>query len=217
MARCTSGPAIPRCATAETTWACLPRPRRTRCSSATMAISTGCGAFGLVFRRTIKTSPIKLGFRMAGSFTTKIQLTGFRRATHGRPAVLFRDCWLIHALLLGASCILFQATALGILGMGLWGGSARAQGQTLALTTTFAGLSLGSAPATVTLTPLPELAPAQRAAQNRAAPVIPRDGGGQRAAGSSTPHKCLRGQAGRDPQDLDKRSALCRIYRDCPQ
>src|ERR1700732_3921064 len=172
MARCTSGPAIPRCATAETTWACLPRPRRTRCSSATMAISTGCGAFGLVFRRTIKTSPIKLGFRMAGSFTTKIQLTGFRRATHGRPAVLFRDCWLIHALLLGASCILFQATALGILGMGLWGGSARAQGQTLALTTTFAGLSLGSAPATVTLTPLPELAPAQRAAQNRAAPVI---------------------------------------------
>jgi hypothetical protein len=56
--------------------------------------------------------------------------------------------------------------------MGLWGGPARAQGQTLALTTTVAGLSLGSGPATVTLTPLPELAPALRAAQNRAAPVI---------------------------------------------
>jgi Protein of unknown function (DUF_B2219) len=55
--------------------------------------------------------------------------------------------------------------------MGLWGGSP-AQGQTLALTTTVAGLSLGSAPATVTLTPLPELAPALRAEQNRAAPVI---------------------------------------------
>jgi hypothetical protein len=34
------------------------------------------------------------------------------------------------------------------------------------------GLPLGSAPATVTLTPLPELAPALRGAQNRAAPVI---------------------------------------------
>ena len=56
--------------------------------------------------------------------------------------------------------------------MGLWGGSARAQGQTLALTTTVAGLSLGRAPATVALTPLPELAPALRAAQKSAAPVI---------------------------------------------
>jgi Protein of unknown function (DUF_B2219) len=74
--------------------------------------------------------------------------------------------------LLGASCFLFQAAVFGILGMGLWGGSARAQGQTLALTTTVAGLSLGSAPATVALTPLPELAPALRAAQNSAAPVI---------------------------------------------
>jgi hypothetical protein len=74
--------------------------------------------------------------------------------------------------LLGASCFLFQAAVFGILGMGLWGGSARAQGQALALTTTVTGLSLGSAPATVALTPLPELAPALRAAQNSAAPVI---------------------------------------------
>jgi len=99
-------------------------------------------------------------------------LTGFRRATHGQPTVLFRDRWLAHALLLGASCFLFQAAVFGILGMGLWGGSARAQGQTLALTTTVAGLSLGSAPATVALTPLSELAAALRAAQNSAAPVI---------------------------------------------
>lgn len=56
--------------------------------------------------------------------------------------------------------------------MGLWGGPASAQGQALALTTTVAGLSLGSAPTTVTLTPLPELAPALRAEQNRGAPVI---------------------------------------------
>lgn len=40
------------------------------------------------------------------------------------------------------------------------------------MTTTVTGLSLGSAPATVTLTPLPEFAPALRAALNRAAPVI---------------------------------------------
>ena len=99
-------------------------------------------------------------------------MTGFRRATHGQPTVLFRDRWLAHALLLGASCFLFQAAVFGILGMGLWGGSARAQGQTLALTTTVAGLSLGSAPATVALTPLSELAAALRAAQNSAAPVI---------------------------------------------
>ncbi|HEX3494279.1 MAG TPA: hypothetical protein VHT48_02725 [Methylocella sp.] len=89
-------------------------------------------------------------------------MTGFRRAT--------LDCW--PALWLGASCLLFQGAVFGILGMGLWGGSARAQGQTLALTTTVAGLSLGNAPATVALTPLPELAPALRAAQNGAAPVI---------------------------------------------
>jgi Protein of unknown function (DUF_B2219) len=89
-------------------------------------------------------------------------LTGFRRAT--------LDCW--PALWLGATCLVFQAAVFGILGMGLWGGSARAQGQTLALTTTVAGLSLGSAPATVALTPLSELAAALRAAQNSAAPVI---------------------------------------------
>jgi hypothetical protein len=99
-------------------------------------------------------------------------LTGFRRATCGQTSVLFRDRWLAHALLLGASGFLFQAAVFGILGMGFWGGSARAQGQTLALTTTVAGLSLGRAPATVALTPLPELAPALRAAQKSAAPVI---------------------------------------------
>jgi hypothetical protein len=99
-------------------------------------------------------------------------LTGFRRRTHGEPAVQFRNCWLTHAVLRGASCFLFQAALLGIPGLGLGSGSARGQGQTLALTTTVTGLSLGSAPATVTLRPLPELAPALRAEQNRVAPVI---------------------------------------------
>ena len=86
--------------------------------------------------------------------------------------VLFHDRWLANAILRRANYFVFQAALLAILGMGLWGGAARAQGQTLALTTTVTSLSLGSAPATVALTPLPELAPALRAAQNRAAPVI---------------------------------------------
>jgi Protein of unknown function (DUF_B2219) len=98
------------------------------------------------------------------SVLRRFTLTGFRRPMHGQPAVLFPNCWLTRALLLGASCILFQAALLGIPGLGLGGGSARGQGQALALTTTVTGLSLGSAPATVTLTPLPELAPALRAA-----------------------------------------------------
>jgi hypothetical protein len=105
------------------------------------------------------------------SVLRRFTLTGFRRATE-QPAVLFRDRGLTHALLLGASCFLFQAALLGIPGLGLGGGSARGQGQTLLLTTTVTGLSLGSAPATVTLTPLSEFTQALRAEQNRAAPVI---------------------------------------------
>lgn len=60
---------------------------------------------------------------------------------------------------------------LGVLGVGLWSGFACAQDLTLALTTTVTGLSLGSSPATVTLTPLPGFGPALRAAQIRATPV----------------------------------------------
>lgn len=59
-----------------------------------------------------------------------------------------------------------------IAGLGLWSGSAGAQEQTLALTTTVIGLALGSLPATVTLTPLPGFAPALHAAQNHTAPVV---------------------------------------------
>ena len=51
----------------------LSRPRKTLFSLVIMAILTGSGAFGLAFRRSIKTSPIKLGFRMAGNSMTKIR------------------------------------------------------------------------------------------------------------------------------------------------
>jgi len=66
----------------------------------------------------------------------------------------------------------FQAACLGVLVAALLNGPYRTDAQTLALTTAATGLTLGRVPATVTLTPLPEFAPALRAAQNSAAPVI---------------------------------------------
>jgi len=70
------------------------------------------------------------------------------------------------------SRFIFQAACFGVLVAVLLNGPYRTDAQTLALTTAAAGLTLGSVPVTVTLTPLPELAPALRAAQNSAAPVI---------------------------------------------
>jgi hypothetical protein len=70
------------------------------------------------------------------------------------------------------SRFIFQAACLGVLGAALLNGPYRTDAQTLALTTAATGLTLGSVPATVTLTSLPGFAPALRAAQNSAAPVI---------------------------------------------
>jgi hypothetical protein len=70
------------------------------------------------------------------------------------------------------SQFIFLTACLGVLVAALLNGPYRTDAQTLALTTAATGLTLGSVPATVTLTPLPEFAPALRAAQNSAAPVI---------------------------------------------
>jgi len=70
------------------------------------------------------------------------------------------------------SRFIFQAACLGVLVAALLNGPYRTDAQTLALTTAATGLTLGSVPATVTLTSLPGFAPALRAAQNSAAPVI---------------------------------------------
>jgi hypothetical protein len=67
---------------------------------------------------------------------------------------------------------LFRAALLGTLGAMLASAPSITQGQTLPLTTSANGLSLHSAPTTLTLTPLPTFAPALRAAQDRNAPVI---------------------------------------------
>ena len=65
-----------------------------------------------------------------------------------------------------------QAALFGVLGAALLNGPCRTDAQMLALTTAATGLTLGRVPATVTLMPLSELAPALSAAQNSAAPVI---------------------------------------------
>ncbi len=70
------------------------------------------------------------------------------------------------------SHFIFQAACLSVLVAALLNGPYRTDAQTLALTTAATGLTLGSVPATITLTPLPEFAAALRAAQNGAAPVI---------------------------------------------
>jgi hypothetical protein len=71
-----------------------------------------------------------------------------------------------------ARYFLFQAALVAILGGMMGNSSTNAQDHPLALTNTVAGLSLGSAPSTVSLTPLPEFAPALRAAQDRVTPVV---------------------------------------------
>lgn len=89
----------------------------------------------------------------------------FDRATYAKERRAARTTAL------RALYFLFAAALPGVLLTPGWGSPASAQDQSLALTTTVSSLSLGSAPATITLRPLARFAPALRAAQERTAPV----------------------------------------------
>jgi len=98
----------------------------------------------------------------------------------------------------------------------LLNGPYRTDAQTLALTTAATGLTLGSVPATVTLTSLPGFA--RRCAPRKIGRSgDPHDRRNHRQACSPAAHQCVRGQAGCNAQNLHKRSAFRWIYAIAPK